>query len=87
MLAIASAVCIVVGLVGPNPSCFIHLQVTESPEEADFILAHGTEAISSADASGSALPRSIAELERHLEQAAASQRPPLIIANPGDQST
>jgi hypothetical protein len=59
-------------------------QVTECPKEADFILAHGTEAISSADASSSVLSRSVADLEQLLEQAAAAHRPPLVVANPGE---
>lgn len=58
------------------------LEVTENPVEADFILAHGTEAISAADGSGGAAPRSIEQLETLLRQAAAAGQPPMIVANP-----
>lgn len=58
-------------------------QVTENPAEADFILAHGTEAISAADGSGGAAPQSVEQLEMLLRQAADAGQPPMVVANPG----
>ncbi|KAL6548537.1 hypothetical protein OROGR_008958 [Orobanche gracilis] len=55
------------------------LQVVENVEEAQFILAHGTEALGLP--SGDALPRTLDELNKVLEQCAA-KRIPMVVANP-----
>ncbi|KAL6549580.1 hypothetical protein OROHE_008311 [Orobanche hederae] len=55
------------------------LQVVENVEEAQFILAHGTEALGLP--SGEALPRKIDELNKILEQCAA-KKIPMVVANP-----
>jgi len=57
------------------------LQITQQPAEADFILAHGTEAL--ADSSGDANPKTIVQLEDLLRQCAAAGMPPMVVANPG----
>lgn len=71
-----------------NPSaCLEHvchkLQVTTDPAEADFILAHGTEALGLSDA-GDPLIVSLDEIKALLERAVMSGRgaPPMIVANP-----
>ncbi|KAM3339247.1 hypothetical protein P3S68_029116 [Capsicum galapagoense] len=55
------------------------LQVVENVEEADFILAHGTEALGLS--SGAALPMKLDELEKILDQCAA-KKIPMVVANP-----
>ncbi|PHU01792.1 DAR GTPase 2, mitochondrial, partial [Capsicum chinense] len=55
------------------------LQVVETVEEADFILAHGTEALGLS--SGAALPMKLDELEKILDQCAA-KKIPMVVANP-----
>ncbi|PHT44677.1 hypothetical protein CQW23_13835 [Capsicum baccatum] len=55
------------------------LKVVESVEEADFILAHGTEALGLS--SGAALPMNLDELEKILDQCAA-KKIPMVVANP-----
>ncbi|KAM3376323.1 hypothetical protein P3S68_015038 [Capsicum galapagoense] len=55
------------------------LQVVESVEEADFILAHGTEALGLS--SGAALLMNLDELEKILDQCAA-KKIPMVVANP-----
>ncbi|KAL6582019.1 hypothetical protein OROMI_006033 [Orobanche minor] len=55
------------------------LQVVENVEEAQFVLAHGTEALGLP--SGDALPRTLDELNKVLEQCAA-KRIPMVVANP-----
>ena len=58
-------------------------QVTQDPAEADFVLAHGTEALGHGD-SQDPQPCSIAEMEELLRQCAARTdcRVPLVVANP-----
>ncbi|KAM3271172.1 hypothetical protein P3S67_029375 [Capsicum chacoense] len=55
------------------------LQVVENVEEADFILAHGTEALGLS--TGAALPMNLDELEKILHQCAAKEIP-MVVANP-----
>ncbi|XP_065860803.1 uncharacterized protein [Euphorbia lathyris] len=55
------------------------LQVVENVEDADFVLAHGTEALG--QSSGSASPMTLDELEKILERCAA-KKIPMIVANP-----
>ncbi|CAH9073415.1 unnamed protein product [Cuscuta epithymum] len=55
------------------------LQIVEDVQEADFILAHGTEAIG--HCSGAAIPMSLEDLEKIIEQCAA-RRIPMVVANP-----
>ncbi|PHT32932.1 hypothetical protein CQW23_29269 [Capsicum baccatum] len=55
------------------------LQVVENVDEADFILAHGTEALGLS--SGAALPMNLDELEKILHQCAA-KKIPMVVANP-----
>lgn len=55
------------------------LQVTENVEEADFILAHGTEALGLP--SGLVRPMSLDSLEKILEHCAA-KKIPMVVANP-----
>ncbi|XP_057514550.1 uncharacterized protein LOC130796240 [Actinidia eriantha] len=55
------------------------LQVVENVEEAEFILAHGTEALGLS--SGTVLPMKLEDLEKILEQCAAKNIP-MIVANP-----
>ncbi|KAL3752760.1 hypothetical protein ACJRO7_000194 [Eucalyptus globulus] len=55
------------------------LQVVENVAEAEFILAHGTEALG--QASGSVRPMKLEDLEKILEQCAA-KRIPMVVANP-----
>ena len=50
----------------------LDLQVVDTPEEADFILAHGTEAVAQSD--GSILPASLEQLRSLMERAAAEGR-------------
>ncbi|KAM3337366.1 hypothetical protein P3S68_031691 [Capsicum galapagoense] len=55
------------------------LTIVENVEEADFILAHGTEALGLS--SGAALPMKLDELEKILDQCAA-KKIPMVVANP-----
>nr|GMD43534.1 DAR GTPase 2, mitochondrial [Ipomoea batatas] len=55
------------------------LQVVEDVQEADFILAHGTEAIGLR--SGAALPMKLEDLEKILKQC-ADRKIPMVVANP-----
>ncbi|WCJ21881.1 Haloacid dehalogenase-like hydrolase (HAD) superfamily protein [Euphorbia peplus] len=55
------------------------LQVVEKVEDADFVLAHGTEALG--QSSGSASPKTLDELEKILEHCAA-KKIPMVVANP-----
>lgn len=55
------------------------LQVVENVKDADFILAHGTEALG--NPSGDAIPMKLEELENILEQCAAKHIP-MVVANP-----
>ncbi|KAF8041516.1 hypothetical protein BT93_A0195 [Corymbia citriodora subsp. variegata] len=55
------------------------LKVVENVAEAEFILAHGTEALG--QASGSVRPMKLEDLEKILEQCAA-KRIPMVVANP-----
>ncbi|XP_054821785.1 uncharacterized protein LOC129320382 isoform X2 [Prosopis cineraria] len=57
----------------------LDLQVVENVEDADFVLAHGTEALG--NPSGDARPMSLQDLERILELC-ASKRIPMVVANP-----
>lgn len=51
----------------------------DTVEEAEFVLAHGTEALGLP--SGGALPRTLEELENILEKCAA-KKIPMVVANP-----
>ncbi|XP_022761481.1 uncharacterized protein LOC111307666 isoform X2 [Durio zibethinus] len=55
------------------------LQVVENVEEADFILAHGTEALGLP--SGSVRPMKLEDLEKILE-CCATKKIPMVVANP-----
>ncbi|KAH6801627.1 Haloacid dehalogenase-like hydrolase superfamily protein [Perilla frutescens var. frutescens] len=55
------------------------LRVVDNVEEAQFVLAHGTEALGLP--SGDALPMTLEELNKVLEQCAA-KRIPMVVANP-----
>lgn len=55
------------------------LQVVSNPDDADFILAHGTEAIGVP--SGDAIPKKLEELEQILE-ICAQRKIPMVVANP-----
>ncbi|CAA0821238.1 Haloacid dehalogenase-like hydrolase (HAD) superfamily protein [Striga hermonthica] len=55
------------------------LQVVDNVEEADFVLAHGTEALGLS--SGHALPKTLDELNEILGQCAA-KKIPMVVANP-----
>ncbi|XP_027185279.1 uncharacterized protein LOC113783362 [Coffea eugenioides] len=55
------------------------LQVVENVEEAEFILAHGTEALGLS--SGAATPTKLGDLEKVLEECAAKNIP-MVVANP-----
>lgn len=55
------------------------LQVVENVQDAEFILAHGTEALG--HPSGDAIPMKLEELESILEQCAAKHIP-MVVANP-----
>lgn len=57
----------------------LDLKVVENVEEAEFILAHGTEALG--HPSGSAIPKKIEDLEKILEQCVA-RKIPMVVANP-----
>ena len=48
-------------------------------EEAEFILAHGTEALGLS--SGSVIPKKLEEIEKILEQCAL-RKIPMVVANP-----
>lgn len=51
----------------------------DNVEDAEFILAHGTEALG--HPSGDSLPMTLEELEKILEQCAA-KKIPMVVANP-----
>lgn len=55
------------------------LQVVDNVEEAEFILAHGTEALGLS--SGAALSMTLEDLEKILEQCVA-KKIPMVVANP-----
>ncbi|XP_024024635.1 uncharacterized protein LOC21403279 isoform X2 [Morus notabilis] len=55
------------------------LQVVENVEDAEFILAHGTEALG--QPSGAVCPMKLEELENILERCAA-KKIPMVVANP-----
>ncbi|KAL2453954.1 Haloacid dehalogenase-like hydrolase (HAD) superfamily protein [Abeliophyllum distichum] len=55
------------------------LQVVDNVEEAEFIIAHGTEALGLP--SGAALPMKLENLEKILEQCVA-KKIPMVVANP-----
>ena len=55
------------------------LQVVDKVEEAEFVLAHGTEALRLS--SGASCPMTLEELEKVLERCAAKQIP-MVVANP-----
>lgn len=55
------------------------LQVVVNVEEAQFVLAHGTEALGLP--SGDTLPMALEELNNVLEQCAA-KKIPMVVANP-----
>ncbi|KAG9446961.1 hypothetical protein H6P81_013089 [Aristolochia fimbriata] len=57
----------------------LDLQVVENFEDADFILAHGTEALGLP--SGDAVPMKLEDLEKILE-ACALKKIPMVVANP-----
>ncbi|XP_004287156.1 PREDICTED: uncharacterized protein LOC101297076 [Fragaria vesca subsp. vesca] len=57
----------------------LELQIVENVKDADFILAHGTEALG--NPSGDAIPMKLEELENILEQCAAKHIP-MVVANP-----
>ena len=57
----------------------LNLQVVRNVEDADFVLAHGTEALGLP--SGDPLPMNLDELERILEHC-AKRKLPMIVANP-----
>lgn len=57
----------------------LNLQVVDIVAEAEFILAHGTEAIG--QSSGSAGPMELQDLEKILEDCAAKNIP-MVVANP-----
>lgn len=51
----------------------------ENVEKAEFILAHGTEALGLS--SGASIPKNLEDLERIMKQCAA-KRIPMVVANP-----
>ncbi|KAL3352152.1 hypothetical protein AABB24_020295 [Solanum stoloniferum] len=55
------------------------LEVVENVKEADFILAHGTEALGLS--SGAAIPMNLDELEKILDRC-ATKKIPMVVANP-----
>ncbi|XP_057249618.1 uncharacterized protein LOC104889022 [Beta vulgaris subsp. vulgaris] len=57
----------------------LDLKVVDNVEEAEFILAHGTEALGLS--SGSVVPKQLEELEKILEQCALKNIP-MVVANP-----
>jgi ribonucleotide monophosphatase NagD (HAD superfamily) len=57
----------------------LDLKVVENVEEADFVLAHGTEALG--EANGNARSMNLEDLEKILELCAA-KRIPMVVANP-----
>ncbi|XP_074292022.1 uncharacterized protein LOC141618856 [Silene latifolia] len=57
----------------------LDLKVVDNVEEAEFILAHGTEGLGLP--SGSVIPKQLEELEKILEQCAV-KKIPMIVANP-----
>ena len=59
----------------------LNIEVTQDPKEADFILAHGTEAIGTAVSGHDAHPTPLHEIKTLLEQC-AHYNLPLVVANP-----
>ncbi|KAL8130209.1 hypothetical protein V2J09_019364 [Rumex salicifolius] len=57
----------------------LDLKVVVNVEEAEFILAHGTEALGHPN--GSAIPKKLEDLEKILEQCVA-RKLPMVVANP-----
>lgn len=57
----------------------LDIQVVENAEEAEFVLAHGSEALG--HPSGAAIPMKLTDLEKILERCAA-KRIPMVVANP-----
>ncbi|KAF5465764.1 hypothetical protein F2P56_015742 [Juglans regia] len=57
----------------------LDVQVVENVEEAEFVLAHGSEALG--HPSGAAIPMKLTDLEKILERCAA-KRIPMVVANP-----
>ncbi|XP_040992142.1 glycerol-3-phosphate phosphatase isoform X3 [Juglans microcarpa x Juglans regia] len=57
----------------------LDIQVVENVEEAEFVLAHGSEALG--HPSGAAIPMKLTDLEKILERCAA-KRIPMVVANP-----
>ncbi|KAG2727638.1 hypothetical protein I3760_01G166500 [Carya illinoinensis] len=57
----------------------LDIQVVENVEEAEFVLAHGSEALG--HPSGAAIPTKLVDLEKILERCAA-KRIPMVVANP-----
>ncbi|KAH9606126.1 hypothetical protein KSS87_007268 [Heliosperma pusillum] len=57
----------------------LDLKVVDNAEEAEFILAHGTEGLGLP--SGSVIPKKLEELEKILEQCAV-KKIPMVVANP-----
>lgn len=55
------------------------LDVVDNAEKAEFVLAHGTEALGLS--SGASVPKNLEDLERVLEQCAA-KKIPMVVANP-----
>ena len=55
------------------------MQVVSNVDHADFILAHGTEALGLP--SGDALPKNLEDLEQILELC-AKRKIPMVVANP-----
>lgn len=58
----------------------ISVQVVVEPEEADFVLAHGTEVLGRGDGQD-AVPKTLEEFRNLLQQSAARDIP-LVVANP-----
>ncbi|KAK9665012.1 hypothetical protein RND81_14G084200 [Saponaria officinalis] len=57
----------------------LDLKVVDNVEEAEFILAHGTEALGLS--SGAVIPKQLEELEKILEKC-AEKKIPMVVANP-----
>jgi len=72
-----------IALDSPSSDEVILKQVTQDPEEADFVLAHGTEALGFGD-SRDPQPCSVADMEALLRQCAGrtDRQVPLVVANP-----
>jgi hypothetical protein len=55
-------------------------QVVSDPEDAQFILAHGTEALGQPD--GSVAPASLSDMEALLRRCSQLGGRPMVVANP-----